>query len=175
MANFFALIAHHDQSNRDNFYLSRQLVNRTLSIGWGEVNPIGSSPSKIKQDIKHFYPNAEGTNNPWNGEESLPVFCSLGAGDLVFVRGSAKILDIAIVTGPVHYSYGSGHDDNGFDYCTMVPFTPLLDNAQAGIFTRNIPDENYTNILEERGRRLVMRRIQEDDARVLIKSIFELL
>lgn len=175
MANFFALVSHHDQNNRDNFYLSQQLVSRTLSIGWGEVNPIGSTPAKIKQDIIHHYPDVEGTNNPWNGEESLPVFCSLRPGDLVFIRGAAKILDIGIITGPAYYAYGSGHYDNGYNYCTMVPFTPLLDNAQAGILTRNIPDDNYTNILEERGRRLVMRQIQEADARVLMKSIFELL
>jgi hypothetical protein len=175
MANYYALIAHHDQVNRDNFYLTKQLPRRTLSIGWGKVNPIGSLPRKIKDDIKHFYPDAEGTNNPWNGEESLPVFCSLNVGDLIFVRGSAKILDIAIITGPAYYRYGSGHGEDGYDYCTMIPFTPLLDNAQSEILTRHIQDSNYTNILEERGRRLVMRKIQENDARDLMKSIFALL
>jgi|GEM_PF-2548392 len=171
MANFYALISHHDQGGRDDFYYNQQLPSKLLSIGWGEVNPIGSTPQKIKSDIKIAYPNADGTNNPWNGEESLPVFCSLMPGDLVFVRGNAKILDIAIITGKAFYAYGQGHFDNGFDYCTMIPFTPLLDNVQAGILTRQIPDANYSNVLEERGRRLVMRKINEPDALAVLKSI----
>lgn len=175
MANFYVLITHHDQQYRDLFYFERQLAQKCLSIGWGEVNPIGSTPTKIKNDIKNAYPNADGTNNPWNGEESLPVFCSLGPGDLVFVRGNAQILDIAIITGPVYYDYGKGQFDNGYDYCTMVPFVPLLNNVQAGLLTRQIPDANYSNILEERGRRLVMRKIKEIDALALMKSIFALL
>jgi hypothetical protein len=164
MAIFYALVTHHDQQNRDRFYFDQQLPNRMLSIGWGEVNPVGSPPEKIKRDIKRAYPERDGTNNPWNGEESLPVFCAMQPGDIVFVRGNAKILDIAIITGKAFYDYGTGHADNGNNYCTMMPFTPLLDNVQTGIVTRLIPDLNYSAIQEERGRRLVMRKIGEADA-----------
>lgn len=72
MANSYALIAHDDPAIRDSFYTDHHLATNKLSIGWGDVNPVGPSPQKIKSDIRKMYPNAEGTNNPWNGEESLP-------------------------------------------------------------------------------------------------------
>jgi len=55
-------------------------------------------PGKSK-GYKHCYPNTDGTNNPWNGEESLPIFRSLRPGDLVIVEVVQKFWVLALTLG----------------------------------------------------------------------------
>ena len=120
MSRFFAFLSHHEPGNRDKFYFKKQLADKYLSIGWGEVNPVGSIPKKIKSDIKKIY--KIGGTNASNGEKSLPLFVSLKPGDIIFIRGDAKILDVGIITDIPFYNYGNGHESGGFDYCTKVAF-----------------------------------------------------
>ncbi len=174
MANFYVLVSHHSQDNgeRDGFYFEKQLPDKHLSIGWGEINPFGKKSDKIKNDIILHYPRYKGTNNPDNGGKSLVLFCSLKQDDIVFIRGEAKILDTGIITGLPIYEHGNGHD-NDFDYCTKVPFIPLFENKPLKKATIDIPKDIYNKILHDGGVKLVMRKINENIAHQLFKSILD--
>ena len=172
MANFYTLVSHHnqDEGKRDDFYKTTQLQKKELSIGWGEVNPFGKKYDKIKSDIELHYPYFKGTTNPDNGGKSLRLFSDLLPGDIVFVRGNKKIIDVALITGKPFYDYNKGHDGN--DYCTLVSFVPLFEDARLAIPTIDLPNDIYGKILYEGGVKLVMRKIEENVALQLLKMIF---
>jgi hypothetical protein len=116
MPRYFTLISHHNPKKRTSFYEKMQRQNLTLSIGWGEVNPIGSTRTRIRRNLESSYRDFA-TLNITNGEHSLELFSKLMLGDVVFVRSNSSILDIAIVTAKPFYQYGAGHHGSN-DYCT---------------------------------------------------------
>ncbi len=153
MSNYFTLVSHHiqDQGQRDEFYQEVQFPNRNLSIGWGEVNHFGKDYDKIKHDIDLQYPVFKGTNNPDNGGKSLSMFCSLQPGDIVFVRGNAKIIDVVVITGAPSYDYNQG-DYKTNNYCTKIPFVPLFEDTRMRILTIDIPADIREQVLFEGGK-----------------------
>jgi hypothetical protein len=172
MASFYALIAHDSRGiERDNFYLQTQRPSLELSIGWGKVNPIGSIPEKIREDIEKHYPGAGQVNNAWNGQVSLPLFASLIPGDFVFVRGTSCVLDVVIISAMPYYSYGHGHD-GPHEYCTKVKFVPISSTTPQKIATTTIPGDIREDFLyAEGGTHVVMKKLQELAGQKLLSTI----
>jgi hypothetical protein len=168
MANYYALVSTHKENERDSFYIDSQLHDLKLSIGWGDINPINKSQPEIKKIIEDFYPDLKGTVNPDNGAKSLTLFNNLKPGDIVFVRGTAKIVDVVIITGKPFFDKKGHYTD---DYYLKISFIPLFTNRQSIIETANIPDSIYSEVLYEGGRSLVVRELSEDTARQLLKAL----
>lgn len=169
MSNFYALFSFHGKE-KEKFYLERQLLDKHLSIGWGEINPIGLTSDQIRKALEKEYPDKSG-HNLSHGVKSLSLFCALKPGEIIFVRGDAEILDIAIVTGEVRYAERDGHSNNHEDYRTMVPFTPLFNDKQSKLLISNIPDELRKDFVHDGGRSLTMKEIPTNIARELVKHI----
>ncbi len=168
MTNFFTLVSTDIKEQRLSFYTDTQLPDLKLSIGWGRINPVCKSTAEIKQGILDFYPEREWKGNAENGAKSLTAFIHFNPGDIVFVRGNAEIIDVAIVTGPAYY------DKTGYypkDYYLKVPFVPLFSNSRTTLRTAEIPDEIYNDVIYEGGRSIVIRELSEETARKLLKAI----
>jgi len=73
MTRYFTLISHHNPKRRSSFYENMQRQTLMLSIGWGEVNPLGSTSSRIRRNIEMAYDNVA-TLNITNGVHSLEYF-----------------------------------------------------------------------------------------------------
>jgi hypothetical protein len=170
MANFFSFVSTHIENDRDSFYLNVQLPTRNLSIGWGDINPINKSHFEIKKNIEDFYPDYKGTNNPYNGSVSLPLFVYLQPGDIVFVRGSAKIIDVVVITGHAFFDRNGHYPE---DYFLKIPFCPLFTDRPSGIDTAKIPTSIYNEVLYDGGRPLVIRELSESTARILLSEILK--
>jgi hypothetical protein len=170
MANYYVLISTYKKEERDSFYARTQLVDRKLSIGWGDVNPINKSKREIKNLIKIFYEDLKGTNNPDNGANSLPLFTNLKPGDIVFLRGNAQIIDVCIITGTVFYDKNGHYKD---DYFLKIPFEPLFSDIQTEIRTIDIPDEIKNEVLNKDGVTMPIRQITEKTARQLLIAMAE--
>jgi hypothetical protein len=168
MANYYVLISTHKETERDSFYVDTQLRDLKLSIGWGDINPINKSQPEIKRIIEEFYPDYKGTVNPDNGAKSLTLFSILKPGDIVFIRGTAKIIDVGIVTGSAFFD-NTGHYDD--DYYLKLPFTPLFSKKPSILKTEDIPSDIYDEVLYDGGRSLVIRKLSEDIARPLLKAM----
>jgi hypothetical protein len=139
-----------------------------LSIGWGEVNPIGSTRGRIKRDIiDHYDPAAL---NVMNGVHSLELFSGLTAGDIVFVRGESAIIDVVVVVGSPIYRYGQGHSGPN-DYCMKVEFTPLFGKYRFSLRLNRIPIESRKEFVFSSGRSRTMKQVSESIALSLIKEI----
>lgn len=172
MPRYFALISHHISNGRTAFYNKAQRRRRILSIGWGEVNPIGSTRGRIKRDIiDHYDPAAL---NVSNGVYSLELFSGLMVGDIVFVRGESAIIDVVIVVGSPFYRYGQGHSGPN-DYCMKVEFTPLFGKYRFTLPISRIPDKARKVLVFSSGRSRTMKGISEAIALSLIKEIAVLL
>jgi hypothetical protein len=168
MSSYFTLISHHESQRRHDFYNNIQRPSGMLSIGWGEINPIGSTEARIARQIGEEYNPA--TLNITNGVASLKSFSNLKLGDIVFIRGNATILDIAIVTGPAGYFYGEGHDGPD-DYCTKINFVPLLGNTRFQLQVDQIPQGHHGEFVYDQGRSRTMKEISEDLAVTLMRLI----
>ncbi len=168
MTNYYAFVSTHIENDRDSFYENIQLKEQKLSIGWGDINPINKSQPEIKRSIEEFYPDLEGTVNPDNGAKSLTLFTYLEPGDIVFVRGKAKIIDVVVITGPAYFDRIGHYPDN---YYLKIPFRPLFSDKQSIIKTSDIPPNIYTEVLREGGRTIVIRELSEDIARLLLKAL----
>lgn len=173
MANYYALVSTHKANERDSFYVDTQLRDLKLSIGWGKINPISKSQPEIKKIIEDFYPDYKGTVNPDNGAKSLTSFINLKPGDVVFVRGNAKIIDVVVITGKAFFDK-TGHYPN-VDYYLKISFVPLFSDKQTIIKTSDIPKAIYNEVLYEGGRPIVIRELSEDTARQLIKAMAKIL
>ena len=169
MANYYVAMSMYEPDERETFYFKTQLPDRKFSTGWGKINPINKSQIEIKKIIEEVYPDTVGTNNPDNGAHSLTLFSYLAPGDIIFVRGVAKIIDIIVITGKAFFDKVGHYGD---DYLLKVPFTPLFDKPTS-IDTAQIPPEIYNEILFTDGRALVVRELPNDIARYLIKAIVE--
>lgn len=172
MANFYSIVSTYKDTERDSFYTQTQLPKQQLSIGWGDVNPINKTKNEIKKLIEEFYPDFEGTVNPHNGSESLNRFANLKPGDIVFVRGQAKVIDVIIITGSPFFDT-IGHYDE--DYYLKVPFQPLFNGIMTTLNTRQIPSDIYDDILYSGGRSMPVRELSEDTARLLLEEILKLM
>lgn len=168
MANYYTLVSTYKESERDSFYVDTQLRDLKLSIGWGDINPINKSQPEIKRIIEDFYPDLKGTVNPDNGAKSLTLFNNLKPGDVVFIRGVAKIIDVVIITGQAFFDKTGHYPD---DYYLKISFIPLFSNKQTIIKTEDIPIEIYDEVIYEGGRSLVIRSLSEDTARALLKDM----
>ncbi|MDP1725533.1 MAG: hypothetical protein Q8M15_02025 [Bacteroidota bacterium] len=167
MTKYFSFISHDEADERDYFYSQIQLPSKLLSIGWGKINPINKSKEEIKHLIETFYPDFRGTVNPDNGAKSLSMFTNLNIGDIVFIRGKAKILDSVIITGkPV---FDTILNDG---YFLKIPFKPFFENIRMEINTVNIHQDIYNEVIFDGGRTLVLREIGEIAAKKLLGSIF---
>ena len=89
MTRYFTLISHHLPNRRNQFYRQVQLRDLELSIGWGEVNPIGSTRGRIRKNLEASYLEAA-TLNITNGTYSLEAFASLGPGDIARPRWCSR-------------------------------------------------------------------------------------
>jgi hypothetical protein len=172
MINYFTLITHHDPKKRKSFYERVQRPSLMLSIGWGEVNPIGSSASRIRKNIEENYDRA--TLNVTNGVNSLELFSLLKPGDIVFLRVNSAIIDVAVVTCSPKYLYGSGHSTPN-DYCTKVSFVPLFSNQRFQLTVSSLPEKHRKEFIFNEGRSRTMKQIDESLARILFKSIAEII
>lgn len=172
MINYFTLIAHHNPKKRNSFYEKVQRPNLMLSIGWGEVNPIGSSSARIRRNIAENYDVA--TLNITNGVYSLELFSSLKPGDLIFLRGNSSIIDVAIVTGNPFYDYGQGHSGSD-DYCTKVSFVSLFGDERFELPISSLPEKHRKDFVFNDGRSRTMKRINEALATLLLKKIIEII
>lgn len=143
-----------------------------LSIGWGEVNPIGSTKSRIKRNIKEEYSPA--TLNVTNGVHSLELFSKLTPGDVIFVRGNASIVDVAVIVDFPVYEYGAGHD-GAKDYCLKVKFTPLFGSKRIALPVSRIPGEFRESFVFDDGRSRTMKEVSLPMAIVLLKLATEAL
>lgn len=143
-----------------------------LSIGWGEVNPIGSTTSRIRKNIRENYGTAP--LNVTNGVHSLELFSQLRPGDIVFVRGKAAIIDVAIVTANPFYHYGNGHSGSN-DYCTKVSFVPLFSDRRFTLPVNSLPERHRKNFVFDDGRSRTMKKISEGLATLLLKKIAEII
>lgn len=170
MSRYFTLISHHNPKRRNTFYEQTQRQSLTLSIGWGEVNPIGSTKARIKRNIEQQY-NVAGLNIT-NGVYSLEVFSALTPGDIIFIRGNSAIIDVAIVTGNPFYQYGSGHNGAN-DYCTKVSFTPLFGSQRFALAINEIPERYRKEFVFNDGRSRTMKQLNEALAITLLKRISE--
>ena len=168
MTNYYAFVTTHVENERDSFYVNVQLPEQKLSIGWGNINPINKSQPEIKKIIEEFYPDYVGTVNPDNGSKSLNIFTNLKPGDIVFVRGLAKIIDVVVITGNAYFDK-IGHYKE--DYYLKIPFSPLFSDKQTIIKTGDIPPLIYTEVLREGGRTIVIRELSQDTARQLLKAM----
>jgi hypothetical protein len=171
MSNFYVLVSHYEPNGRDKFYLDVQLLQKELSIGWGELNPIGLNYDQVHQLILKHYPQFEGTTNPDNGAKSLPLFCDFAPGDIVFVRGDAKIIDVVVITSFPYYDEENGHEDG--DYCLKASFTPLFNDKHSTIRTIDLNDI-YNAVLYEGGYTLVVREISSETAKQLLLKILKI-
>jgi len=169
MANYYVFVSTWDDEDRDDFYLNTQLKDRKLSIGWGDLNPINKTEREIKRLIELFYPNFAGTNNPANGAKSLSTFAHLSPGDVVFVRGIAKIIDVVLITEKPYFD-STGHYKEDFYF--KVSFVPLFESGRVVLETRNIPEPIYSDVLFAEGRSLVIRKLDENVAKTLFLSVF---
>ena len=169
MSKFFTLITTHKVEERDSFYYNVQLKNKELSIGWGDFDPTGLSYAKTKSKIEYHYPSFKGTTNPDSGAKSLPLFLDLSIGDIVFVRGVAKIIDIVIITGKPIYDDTRGHYAN--DYYLKVPFVSLFDKRQFDIHISSLTEESKYEIVYEEGRSTAMKELGENTVLELFKLI----
>lgn len=169
MANYYAFVSTHNENERDSFYVNTQLKDLKLSIGWGNINPINKSHQEIKKIIEDFYPGFKGTVNPHNGATSLTLFTNLKPGDIVFVRGIAKIIDVVIITGKTFFDKTGHYPDD--DYFLKISFIPLFTDKQTIIKTADIPESIYDEVLYEGGKNIVIRELSEDTARQLIKAL----
>ncbi|MBW8002989.1 MAG: hypothetical protein FVQ80_13390 [Planctomycetes bacterium] len=170
MANYFSFISTHIDEERDDFYHNTQLKEKRLSIGWGEINPLNKSEPEIKRIIEEFYPEYKGTNNPDNASKSLSMFSNLYPGDIVFVRGRAKILDVVVINGIPVFDR-TGHYDG--DYYLKVSFVPLFESKLTILETRLITEDIYNDVLFAEGRTIVIRKLNETVAIKLFKTIFD--
>ena len=168
MANYYALVSTHKENDRDSFYVDKQLKELELSIGWGEINPINKSQAEIKKIIEDFYPEKEGTVNPDNGAKSLTLFTNLKPGDIIFVRGIAKIIDVVIITGIAFFDKIGHYPKN---YYLKISFIPLFSDKQTIIKTADIPKSIYDEVLYEGGRSIVIRELSENTSRELLKAM----
>jgi len=168
MANYYTLVSTYKEIERDSFYLDTQLRDLKLSIGWGDINPINKSQPEIKKIIEDFYPDLKGTVNPDNGAKSLSLFTNLRPGDIVFIRGIKKIIDVVVITSHAFFDKTGHYPD---DYYLKISFVPLFSNKQTTIKTEDIPVDIYDEVLYEGGRSLVIRSLSEDIAKPLLKAI----
>lgn len=167
MIKYFSFISHDEADERDSYYSETQLPSKLLSIGWGKINPINKSKEEIKLLIETFYPDFRGTVNPDNGAKSLSMFTNLNVGDIVFIRGKAKIIDTVVITGKPFFDTNL---NNG--YYLKIPFKPFFESTRMEINTVNIPQDIYNEVIFEGGRTLVLREIVEASAKKLLRSIF---
>lgn len=168
MANYYTLVSTHIEKERKTFYTDTQLPDLKLSIGWGEVNPLCKSQAEIKRGIEEFYPEYKSTVNPDNGAKSLTLFIHLGPGDIVFVRGNAEIIDVALITGPAFFDRTGHYPQN---YFLKIPFVPLFSDKYTVIKTADVPDEIYNEVLYDGGRSIVVRKLSQGTARKLLTAI----
>jgi len=168
MANYYTLVSTHIEKQRKSFYHDIQLPDLKLSIGWGEVNPLSKSQSEIKRGIEEFYPEYKSTVNPDNGAKSLTLFIHLKPGDIIFVRGNAEIIDVAVITGHTFFDR-AGH--YAMDYYLKILFVPLFSDRRTALKTAEIPDEIYNEVIYDGGRSIVVRELSEDTARRLLKAM----
>jgi hypothetical protein len=96
------------------------------------------------------------------------MFLNLKPGDIIFVRGNAKIIDTCIITEEAFYD-SEGHYKN--DYFLKIPFLPLFSNIQTVINTLEIPKSIYTEVLYDGGRSLPLRSVSERSAKVLFSKL----
>lgn len=172
MISYFTLISHHNPKKRNSFYERVQRPSLMLSIGWGEVNPIGSTGSRIRRNIEENYEVA--TLNITNGVHSLELFSSVKPGDLIFLRGNSAIIDVVIVTGNPFYHYGEGHNGPS-DYCTKVSFVPLFADRRFELPVSSLPERHRKDFVFNDGRSRTMKKINEALATLLLKKIAEII
>lgn len=172
MISYFTLISHHNPKKRNSFYEKVQRQSLTLSIGWGEVNPIGSTSSRIRKNIEENYDVA--TLNITNGVHSLELFSHLKPGDVIFIRGNSAIIDVAIVTGSPFFHYGNGHSGAN-DYCTKVHFVPLFSDRRFELPVSSLPERHRKDFVFNDGRSRTMKKINEALATLLLKEIVEVI
>lgn len=168
MSKFYTLISTHIVDERDSFYFNMQLKDKKLSIGWGEFDATGLSYEEIKAEIENHYPSYIGTVNPDSGGKSLPMFLNLSVGDIVFVRGVAKILDIVVITGPAKYETIGHYID---DYYLKVPFTPLFTQNDFNIQISKLSEKAHYEVVYEEGRSTAMKELNESTSLELFKLI----
>jgi hypothetical protein len=140
-----------------------------LSIGWGEVNPIGSTRNRIKRNIEEQYDDVAALNIT-NGVHSLELFSTLIPGDIVFMRGASAIIDVAIIVGNPFYQFGAGHSGPN-DYCTKVSFTPLFGSQRFMLAVDEIPERYRREFVFNDGRSRTMKQITETLAIILLQRI----
>lgn len=172
MSHFYSLVSTYKDGERDTFYEEKQLPDRLLSIGWGEVNPINKTIAEIKYLIELFYPDFVGTTNPHNGSISLHRFANLEPGDIIFVRGQKKIIDVVVITDYPFFDTEGHYDD---DYFLKVPFRPLFENIRTTLLTAKIPGNIYYEVLFSEGRSMPLREVDESLARILLEEILKLM
>jgi hypothetical protein len=168
MAKYYTIISTDVVSERESFYLESQLPEKRLSIGWGRINPMNLAQQQIKEHIELMYPEFLGTVNPDNGARSLELFLNLRPGAIVFVRGTAQIIDVVVITGAAFFDT-TGHYQG--DYYLKVPFTPLFSDFRTIIKTADIPPSIYNEVLYDGGRYLAARELTESTARALLKAM----
>lgn len=168
MSKFYTLISTNIAHERDNFYYNTQLKDKKLSIGWGEFEATGLTYNEIKSKIEFHYPSYIGTVNPDSGGKSLPMFLNLSIGDIVFVRGIAKILDIVVITGKAAYEKTGHYID---DYFLKVPFTSLFETNKFNIQISKLSEDAHFEVVYEEGRSTAMKELNENTALELLNLI----
>jgi hypothetical protein len=154
MTRYFTLISHDDPERRETFYEDSQRGPLTLSIGWGKVNPIGSTEEWIRENIEKYYPDKPPLNVT-NGANSLDLFSGLAKGDIVFVRGNASVIDVCIITSAPFYKYTGEWDD----YYTKVSFVPLFGSRRFVLPVSSIPEPYREAIIYTEGRSRAMKQV----------------
>lgn len=170
MTRYFTLISHDNPQRRELFYEEFQRGQLTLSIGWGKVNPIGSTEEWIRENIKKHYPD-KSTLNVTNGANSLDLFAGLANGDIVFVRANASVIDVCIITGAPFYKYTGEWDD----YYTKVSFVPLFGSKRFVLPMSSVPEPYRDDIIYDEGRSRAMKQIDERVAVELLRHITQAL
>lgn len=144
MKRYFALFTTHIDTlgHRDEMYQSI-LRDRHLSIGWPAVNPFDfHTLESLREALANAYPDLHG-NNINHGRDSLSYFKSLRVGDIVVVRGTAKVLDVVTIVGDPYYFEGEPVVEN---YRMKVRFEPLFEGHPLSIDNNELTEVEQYNL-----------------------------
>lgn len=167
MANFFSLISF-GNLDRDQFYADNQKFENALSIGWGKINPINRTYEEIEISVKLNYSQLE-TLSITNAAKSLHRFKNLELGDIVFVRGEAKILD-AVIISSIPYFDTIGHEID--DYFLKIKFTPLFASINCSLNLNELQDEAVRKeFIFSEGRSVALKNLDEKIAIEILKML----
>lgn len=174
---YYSLICVDDsQGNKDTFYIERQLSRGRVDIGWGfhdprDIHDFESMLNMIRSNPDYVtrFPTKHNSNN---GARSLLLFIGLKKGDIIFVRGNAKIVDVVKVKNTVGFDI---FPEDFEDYHTYVNVQPLGRNVQLIMPVCDIPREHnlYHSLVFGEGRSRVMKQIENTQGDQLLRMILE--